>query len=75
MNNANQMNDNLRLSRSMGSFPCHQFPLHHQRHPARELLLGVNDNDVAVGVYTDAAGDNHEYRARPPRGTRSRARP
>ena len=44
-----------------GSFRNVSFPAGSPASPAVDQLLGVNDNDVAVGFYTDAKGNNHGY--------------
>jgi hypothetical protein len=44
-----------------GSFREVNFPAGSPASPAVDQLLGVNDNDVAVGFYTDAKGNNHGY--------------
>jgi Cu/Zn superoxide dismutase len=44
-----------------GGFREVNFPASSPASPAVDQLLGVNDNDVAVGFYTDAKGNNHGY--------------
>jgi hypothetical protein len=61
MNNANQVNDNTGFVDLGGSFRPVAFPTQNNANPAVNQLLGVNDSDVAVGFYTDGAGNNHGY--------------
>ena len=61
MNNANQVNDNHGFVDVGGHFRTADFPTGSPAAPAVDQLLGVNDNDVAVGFYTDANGNNHGY--------------
>jgi Cu/Zn superoxide dismutase len=61
MNNANQVNDNTGFVDLGGSFRPVAFPTAGNANPAVNQLLGVNDSDVAVGFYTDGAGNNHGY--------------
>jgi len=61
MNNANQMNDNHGFVDVNGQFRTADFPTGSPAAPPVDQLLGVNDNDVAVGFYTDANGNNHGY--------------
>jgi Cu/Zn superoxide dismutase len=44
-----------------GAFRDVNYPTSDPASPATDQLLGVNDNDVAVGFYTDAKGNNHGY--------------
>jgi hypothetical protein len=44
-----------------GRFQSVAFPAAGNASPPRSELLGVNDHDVAVGCYTDAAGLDHGY--------------
>jgi Cu/Zn superoxide dismutase len=44
-----------------GTFRNVNYPTGDAASPAVDQLLGVNDNDVAVGFYTDAKGSNHGY--------------
>ena len=61
MNNANQVNDNHGFVDVGGHFRTADFPTGSPAAPPVDQLLGVNDNDVAVGFYTDANGLNHGY--------------
>ena len=61
MNTANQVNDNTGFVDLGGSFRPVAFPTRNNAAPPVNQLLGVNDSDVAVGFYTDAAGNNHGY--------------
>jgi hypothetical protein len=61
MNNANMVNDNHGFVESDGRFRNADFPTGSPAAPPVDQLLGVNDNDVAVGFYTDANGNNHGY--------------
>jgi hypothetical protein len=44
-----------------GRFQSVAYPATDNARPPRSELLGVNDHDVAVGFYTDAAGLDHGY--------------
>jgi len=44
-----------------GSFRNVNFPAGSPASPAVDQLLGVNDDNVAVGFYTDAKGNDHGY--------------
>jgi hypothetical protein len=64
MNNANNMNnDNRAFVSDHGYFIDGDFPIDtaNAATPPVDQLLGVDDNDVAVGFYTDANGNNHAY--------------
>jgi hypothetical protein len=61
MNNANQVNDNFGFVDVGGHFRTADFPTGSPASPPVDQLLGVNDSNVAVGFYTDAAGNNHGY--------------
>ncbi len=61
MNNANQVNDNHGFVDVNGHFRTADFPAGAPAAPPVDQLLGVNDSDVAVGFWTDAAGNNHGY--------------
>ena len=61
MNNANMVNDNFGFVDVDGHFRNADFPTGSPASPPVDQLLGVNDNDVAVGFYTDANGNNHGY--------------
>jgi Domain of unknown function (DUF5050) len=63
-NTASGMNDNVGFY-SLDGRHFHNVnfrsPVGENATPPVNQLLGVNDNDVAVGFYTDAAGNNHGY--------------
>jgi hypothetical protein len=61
MNNANLVNDNFGFVDVDGHFRSADFPTGDAASPPVDQLLGVNDNDVAVGFYTDGQGNNHGY--------------
>ncbi|MBV9820438.1 MAG: hypothetical protein JOZ07_19080 [Solirubrobacterales bacterium] len=61
MNNANMVNDNHGWYKLNGQFFNADFPNPSPASPVVDQLLGVNDKDVAVGFFTDAAGVNHGY--------------
>jgi hypothetical protein len=61
MNNANQTNDNFGFYDVDGSFRSVKYPASSNSNPPVNQLLGVNDEDVAVGFYTDASGNSHGY--------------
>jgi hypothetical protein len=61
MNNANMMNDNHGFVDVDGHFRTADFPTATPATPPVDQLLGVNDQDVAVGFWTDNAGNNHGY--------------
>ena len=61
MNNANLVNDNFGFVDVDGHFRNADFPTGDAASPPVDQLLGVNDNDVAVGFYTDGQGNNHGY--------------
>jgi hypothetical protein len=61
MNNASMVNDNHGFVDAGGHFRTADFPTGSPASPPVDQLLGVNDNDVAVGFYTDASGNNHGY--------------
>ena len=62
MNNANMVNDNSGFVDVHGHFRNADFPTPAPASPPVNQLLGVNDNNIAVGFYTDANGTNHGYR-------------
>ncbi|HTT55280.1 MAG TPA: hypothetical protein VMH35_28145 [Streptosporangiaceae bacterium] len=62
MNNANMVNDNHGFVDVHGHFRTADFPTGSPASPPVDQLLGVNDNGIAVGFYTDGAGTNHGYR-------------
>ena len=61
MNNANQRNDNFGFYWLHGRFHRVNFPTRNNATPPVNQLLGVNDQDVAVGFYNDAKGNSHGY--------------
>jgi Cu/Zn superoxide dismutase len=61
-NNADAVNDNTGFVLRHGVFHSVAFPAQSNANPPVNQLLGVNDGNVAVGFYTDAAGNNHGYR-------------
>lgn len=61
MNNASMMNDNFGFVDVNGHFRNADFPTGDAATPPVDQLLGVNDQDVAVGFWTDANGNNHGY--------------
>ena len=56
------VNDNRAFVSDKGYFIDGDFPTASVGTPPIDQLLGVNDNDVAVGFYMDAAGNTHAYR-------------
>jgi Cu/Zn superoxide dismutase len=60
-NNAGMVNANSGFYDANGSFHKVVFPAGNNADPQVDQLLGVNDSNVAVGFYTDAAGNNHAY--------------
>ena len=61
MNNANLVNDNHGFVDVNGHFRTADFPTGNPASPPVDQLLGVNDQDIAVGFYTDGDGNNHGY--------------
>src|SRR5580700_10012177 len=61
MNNANMVNDNHGFVDVDGHFRTADFPTGNPASPPVDQLLGVNDQDIAIGFYTDANGNNHGY--------------
>ena len=61
MNNANQVNDNQGWYKLHGQFFTANFPTTSPATPPVDQLLGVNDQNQAVGFFTDAQGVNHGY--------------
>jgi hypothetical protein len=59
-NNA-PVNDNRAFVSDKGYFIDGDFPTASPAMPPVDQLLGVNDNDLAVGFYMDAAGNTHAY--------------
>ena len=62
MNNANMVNDNFGFYTRNGHFHTADFPTGNPATPPVDQLLGVNDNDIAVGFYADANGNTHGYK-------------
>lgn len=60
-NTSSQMNDNYGFYAKDGRFHEVNFPTSDNATPPVNQLLGVNDSDVAVGFYNDAAGNSHGY--------------
>jgi hypothetical protein len=44
-----------------GQFRMADFPTGDEASPVTDQLLGVNDNDIAVGFWVDGQGNNHGY--------------
>src|SRR6202451_4224588 len=61
MNNASMVNDNFGFVDVGGHFRNADFRTGNPASPPVDQLLGVNDQDIAVGFYTDANGNNHGY--------------
>lgn len=61
MNTANLMNDNRAFVSYHGLFVDGDFPTSDPASPPVDQLLGVNDNNVAVGFYNDGDGNTHAY--------------
>ncbi|MEY9892158.1 Cu/Zn superoxide dismutase [Catenulispora sp. MAP5-51] len=61
-NTANQVNDDEGWYALDGRFHQVVFPASSTASPPVEQLLGVNDSDIAVGFYNDAAGNSHGFR-------------
>ena len=59
-NNA-PVNDNRAFVKYNGYFIDGDFPTDNPATPPADQLLGVNDNDVAVGFYTDGGNVTHAY--------------
>ncbi len=72
MNNASLVNDNFGFVDYRGRFRNANYPTGDAASPPVDQLLGVSDDDLAVGFYTDANGINHgyEYNIRSERFTR-----
>ena len=62
MNNASMMNDNHGFWERNGQFHNANFPTGAAASPPVDQLLGVNDDDIAVGFFTDANGNTHGYK-------------
>jgi hypothetical protein len=60
-NTKNMTNNNFGFYASGGQFHDVNFPTGDNASPQVDQLLGVNDNDVAVGFYTNAQGSNRGY--------------
>lgn len=68
-NNANQVNDNTGFVARRGVVRSVAFPAKSNATPPVNQLLGVNDDQLAVGFYADAAGNDHGYTYDVNRGT------
>jgi hypothetical protein len=68
MNNASMVNDNFGFWERHGVFHNADFPTGDGGAPVVDQLLGVNDGDIAVGFWTDAAGNSHGYQVNLNRG-------
>jgi hypothetical protein len=55
------VNDNFGFYKLNGKFTKVAFPTSNGSSPPMDQLLGVNNKNVAVGFYTDSAGNNHGY--------------
>jgi hypothetical protein len=55
------VNDNRAFVSVHGYYVDGDYPTSSPATPPVDQLLGVNDNDIAVGFYTDAAGNTHAY--------------
>ena len=62
MNNANMVNDNFGVLAAPRALPHRRLPTGDGATPPVDQLLGVNDDDVVVGFWTDADGNNHGYK-------------
>ncbi|HJP80683.1 MAG TPA: CHRD domain-containing protein [Pseudonocardiaceae bacterium] len=67
-NNANQVNDNTGFVLRGGAFHPVSFPAKDNANPPVNQLLGINDDGIAAGFYTDSAGNNHGYTINTRRG-------
>jgi hypothetical protein len=56
------VNDNRAFVSDKGYFIDGDFPTDSPGMPPVDQLLGVNDNNIAVGFYVDAAGNTHAYK-------------
>jgi len=62
MNNASMINDNHGFYKLHGGgFHTADFPTGTPAKPPVDQLLGINNSDVAVGFWTDAADNSHGY--------------
>ena len=61
VNGAAPVNDNRAFVSYHGYFIDGDFPTDSPASPPADQLLGVNDHDIAVGFYNDAAGNTHAY--------------
>jgi len=61
MNTASMSNNNFGFWAQNGHYHNANFPTGDAASTPVDQLLGVNDNDVAVGFWTDAQGNNHGY--------------
>jgi hypothetical protein len=61
VNGAPPVNDNRAFVSYHGYFIAGDFPTTNPATPPMDQLLGVNDQDIAVGFYSDGAGNTHAY--------------
>jgi hypothetical protein len=61
MNTSSMTNNNFGFYSVNGHYYNVSFPTHNNASPQADQLLGVNNNDVAVGFYTNAQGSNRGY--------------
>ena len=61
MNTSSMSNNNFGFYSVNGSYHDVSFPTRNNASPQADQLLGVNNNDVAVGFYTNAQGGNRGY--------------
>ena len=61
MNTSSMTNNNFGFYSVNGSYHDVSFPTRNNASPQADQLLGVNNNDVAVGFYTNAQGGNRGY--------------
>jgi hypothetical protein len=61
MNTASMTNNNFGFYSVNGRYYDVTFPTHNNASPQADQLLGINNNDVAVGFYTNAQGGNRGY--------------
>jgi hypothetical protein len=59
--NAAPVNDNRAFVSVHGYYVDGDFPTDNPASPPMDQLLGVNDNDIAVGFYVDGGSNTHAY--------------